>query len=341
MWRRANSGIPASAADAPLTDCLRVPAFLSALIILMNVGLANSENYPSRPIRLLVGSAPGGSADIGARLAAEALGRVLKNPIVVELRGGAGGLNAVDTYLASEPDGYTTLLAAVGSFAIIPAAKRVSYDVEKDFIPIGTVWRSAQVLTVNSVAGAGTLSDFIADARRRPSTLTIGSAGVGTLTHLTIELLKHEAGVDVIHVPFRGSGAALPAIIGGQINALVSDIGVVLPHVNAGDLRALAVAAEQRAPALPEVPTMGEVGLAGVTGEIWFGIVVSAKTPAPIVKRLQDALAAAHEDPIYKEKLAHQYASAGAPGPEPFARLIKAEAAKWRSVVSAARIKFD
>jgi tripartite-type tricarboxylate transporter receptor subunit TctC len=303
--------------------------------------VAKAETYPSRPIRLLVGSAPGGAADTSARLAADALGRALGNPVVVELRGGAGGLSAVESFLASEPDGYTILLAAVGSFTIIPAAKRVSYDAENDFVPLGIVWRSAQALTVGAATGASTLAEFISTAKTHPATLTIGSAGVGTLTHVTIELFKREASISVIHVPFRGTGAALPSVAGGQLDALFADVGVVAPQVDAGTLRALAVASEQRNAALPKVPTMGEAGLPGVTGEVWFGLVASAKTPASIVRRLQDAVAIAHEDPAYKEKLALQHASAGESGPEPLARLIRTEAAKWRKVVAASGIRLD
>jgi tripartite-type tricarboxylate transporter receptor subunit TctC len=289
---------------------------------------------------VFVGSAAGGAADTSARLAAEALSKVLDNPVIVELHGGAGGLNAVEAFLATEPDGYTILLAAVGSFAIIPAAKRVSYDVERDFVPLGAVWRSAQALAVPST-GARALADFIAGAKARPGRMTIGSAGVGTLPHLTIELLKREADIDVIHVPFRGTGAALPAVIGGQLDGLFIDAGVIAPQVNAGMLRALAVASDQRSVALPDVPTTQELGLPGVAGDIWFGLVTSAKTPPHVIARLQVAVAAIHADPAYKKKLASQQASAGEVGPQAFAHLIASEAAKWRTVVSAAAIRFD
>jgi tripartite-type tricarboxylate transporter receptor subunit TctC len=317
------------------------PASLAVLIFLAISGGGRGENYPSRPIRVLVGSVPGGAADIGARLAADALGRALGTPVVVEDRAGAGGLNAAEAYLAGEPDGYTILLAAVGSFTIIPAMKRVSYDAEKDFIPLGIVWQSGQVMIVQSASGADSLARFIAHAKARPATLTVGSAGVGTLTHLTLELLKREAAIDVIHIPFRGAGDALPAIIGGQIDALISDVNVIAPHVNAGTVRALAVAAAQRDSALPDVPTMGEAGFPGVIGEIWFGYVVSAKTQPAIVKRLQDALAATRDDPDYRAKLARQRVSAGEPGPDALARLIRTEAVKWRAVVTAAGLQSD
>src|SRR5262249_13166391 len=142
-----------------------------------------------------------------------------------------------------------------------PAAKRVSYDAEKDFVALGTVWRSEQTLVVRATTGPRTLAEFVARAKAHPATMTIGSAGVGTVTHLTIELLKREADINVIHVPFRGTGAALPAVLGGQIDGLFVDVGVISPHVNAGALRALAVASNNRASALPDVPTMAEAGL--------------------------------------------------------------------------------
>jgi tripartite-type tricarboxylate transporter receptor subunit TctC len=316
-------------------------AGLAALAVLAATGVIGAEGYPSRAIRVLVASAPGSAPDIGARFAAEALGRVLDKPVFVENRGGGGGLSATETYLTGEPDGYTILVAAVGTFAITPAVKRVSYDVEKDFVPLGTIWRSATVLAVRSDSGARTLARFIADAKARPAIVTVGSAGVGTVTHLTIELLRREAGIDVIHVPFRGTGEALSAFIGGQIDAMFGDVQVIAPQVNAGTVRALAVAAPQRVSVLPDVPTAGEAGLPGVIGENWFGFVVSAKTPPAIVKRLQEALAATRDDPSYKEKLARQHVSAGEPGPEPFARLIRADAAKWRAIIGAAGIKLD
>ena len=300
---------------------------------------ARAEDYPNRPIRVIVPTGAGGAADIGARLAAEALGRVLGTTVVVENR--RNGLSAIETYLAGEPDGYTILVAAVGLFAITPAAKQVSYNVERDFIPIGTIWRSNHMLAVRPSLGVRTLADFVAAAKARPAGISIGSTGVGTPSHLTIELLKREAGIDVIHVPFRGSGESLPALVSGQIDALVGDVQVVAPQIEAGTGSGIAVAATHRAPSLPEVPTMGEAGLPGVVAETWFGFVVSAKTPPAIVKRLQAALVAAHEDPTYLQRLARQGVSAGEPGPEAFAKLMKADIAKWRPIVVAAGIRMD
>ncbi|HEY2134945.1 MAG TPA: tripartite tricarboxylate transporter substrate binding protein [Xanthobacteraceae bacterium] len=318
-------------------------ALVAALFLFAGIGTApaDADDYPNRAIRVVVPYAAGGPSDTGARLAAEALSRVLSKPVIVENRGGGGGLNATEAYLATEPDGYTILVGAIGPFTIMPAAKHVAYDVEKDFIPLGTVWRSAQVLAVRRDLGVSTVADFVAKAKQNPGTLTIASAGVGAVTHLAIELLKREAGIDVIHVPFRSTGETLPSLMGGQIDALFGDAPILAPQVHAGKIQALAVAAPKRALALPEIPTMGEAGLPGVIAESWYGFVVSAKTPPAIVQRLQQALATAQDDPTYKENLARQGASAGDHGPAPFAQLITTDAAKWRAIVTAAGIRLD
>jgi tripartite-type tricarboxylate transporter receptor subunit TctC len=171
--------------------------------------------------------------------------------------------------------------------------------------------------------------------------MTIGSAGVGTVTHLGIELLKREADIEVIHVPFRSTSENLSALLGGQIDALFGDVQLLGMAVRSGNIRALAVAVPQRVPDLAEIPTMAEAGLPGVVGETWFGFLVSAKTPVPIVRRLQDALAATHDDPVYRAKLASQRVSAGEPGPEPFARLLETEVARSRAIIAAAGIRLE
>lgn len=316
-------------------------ALLVALASLAAMASAMADEFPSHAIRVIEPYAAGGPSDTGARLAAEALSRVLKQPVVVENRGGGGGLNATESYLSAEPDGYTILVGSIGPFTIIPAAKHVSYDVGKDFIPLGTVWRSALLLAVRKSLGINTVGEFVAYAKAHPGAATIGSAGVGSVTHLAIELLKREAGIDVIHVPFRSTGETMPALIGGQIDALFGDAPIVAPQVKGDKIAGLAVAARERSPALPDVPTMGEDGLPGVIAESWFGFVVSAKTPPAIVKRLQDALVTAQKDPEYQEKLARQGASAGERGPKAFAELIRTDAAKWRAIVTTAGIRLD
>jgi tripartite-type tricarboxylate transporter receptor subunit TctC len=312
---------------------------IAVLVTFASIAVAAADDYPSRPIRVLVPAGVGGPTDVGARLAADALSRVLGSPVFVENR--SGRVNVIESFLAGEPDGYTILVATTGTLTIIPAAKHVPYDVEKDFVPLGTIWRTASALEVRASLGVRTLAEFIAAAKARPAVITIGSAGVGTPAHLTIELLKREAGIDVIHVPFRSAGESLTAVVGGQVDGLFGDVQIIASQLKAGTVRALAVTGPRRASALPDVPTMSEAGLPGVVSEPWFGYVVSAKTPPAIVKRLQAALAATHDDPVYRESLARMGASAGEPGPEAFARLIRADIARWRAVVTAAGIKLD
>jgi tripartite-type tricarboxylate transporter receptor subunit TctC len=292
-------------------------------------------------VRIVVPYAAGGPSDTGTRLAAEPLAHELGKPVVVENRGGGGGLNATEAYFKTEADGYTILVGSIGPFTIIPAFKQVGYDVEKDVVPLSTVWRSAQVLAVRPGLGVKSVAEFVAYAKANPNKLTIGSAGIGAVTHLAIEVLKREAGIELIHVPFRSTSESLPQLMGGQIDALFGDGPIIAPQVNAGNIVALAVAGPARGRALPNVPTMTEAGFPTVEAESWFGLVVSAKTPAPIVARLQSAIVTAQKDPAYLEKLAKQGASAGEPGPESFAKLIKKDAAKWRTIIKAANIKPD
>jgi tripartite-type tricarboxylate transporter receptor subunit TctC len=210
--------------------------WLALLLVGAAVAAARAEDFPSRPIRVLVPAAAGGPTDVGARLAAEALGRVLAVPVYVENRNGR--INVFESYLAGEADGYSILVASTGTLTIIPAARQVPYDVERDFVPLGTVWRTASALEVRTGLGVRTLAEFVALAKARPGTVTIGSSGVGTPAHLTIELLKREAGIDVIHVPFRSAGQSLSAVLGGQVDALIGDVRIVASQLKAGTVLA-------------------------------------------------------------------------------------------------------
>jgi tripartite-type tricarboxylate transporter receptor subunit TctC len=305
-----------------------------------------AQEFPSRPLRIIVPYAAGGPSDTGARLVAEPLGRELGRPVVVENRGGGGGLNATDVYLNSEQDGHTILVGSIGPLTIIPALKPVPYDVARDVVPLATVWRSAQVLAVRPNLGANglgvrSMAEFVAYAKAHPSKVTIGSAGIGAVTHLAIELTKREAAIDLVHVPFRSTSESLPQLLGGQIDALFGDGPIIAPQVRAGNIVALAVAGRKRGLALPQVVTMTEAGYPGIEAESWFGLVVSSKVPAPVVARLQAAVLAAQRDPAYLEALAKQGASAGEPGSDSFAALIKADTAKWKAVIAAAGIKAE
>jgi len=185
------------------------------------------------------------------------------------------------------------------------------------------------------------MAEFIAYAKANPNKVTVGSAGIGAVTHLALELTKHEAGIDLVHIPFRSTSESLPQLVGGQIDALFGDGPIIAPQVRSGNIVAIAVAGPKRGLALPEVMTMAEADYPGIESESWFGLVVSSKVPAPVIQRLQAAVVAAQKDPAYLESLAKQGASAGEPGPESFAALIKKDAAKWKTVITAANIKAE
>jgi tripartite-type tricarboxylate transporter receptor subunit TctC len=302
---------------------------------------AATEEFPTRAIRVVVPYAAGGPSDTGARLMAEPLSRELGQPVIVENQGGGGGLNATESYAKYAADGYTILLGAIGPLTIIPAAEKVSYDPLHDFAPLGLVWTSPLTLAVRPTLGVKTLKDFVAYAKADPGKATIGSAGVGSITHLAIELFKHQAGLDLNHIPFRSTSESLPALMGGQIDALFGDTPIIAGQINSGQILGIAVAAKQREAAIPSVPTMAEGGQPNVEAASWFGFVVSSHTPPAIVKRLQDAMTAAQKDPVYVATLAKLGARFGEPGPKAYADLIEADAVKWKAVIDVAGIKLN
>ena len=316
-------------------------ALLATLVLLSTIGASAAQDFPSRAVRILVPYSAGGTSDTASRLVAEPLSRQFGQPVYIENRGGAGGLSATEAFFNMPADGYTLLVGAAGPFAVIPPTRPVSYSVERDVLPLGTIWRSPQLFAVSPRLGVTTMAEFVARARANPGTLTVGSAGVGALTHLSLELLKREARLDLIHVPFRSAGGTLPALLGDQINATFSDVSLLKSYVQAGKVTPLAIASPQRSPLLPELVTMAEVGLPGIEAENWYGLVVSARTPSAIVARLRAALLATHDDPAYRESLVKQGTSAGEPGAESFDKLIRQEVARWKPIVTAPGFKIE
>lgn len=302
---------------------------------------AAAEDFPSRPVRIVVPYSAGGTSDTAARLVADPLGRHLGQTVVVENRGGAGGLTGTEAFFTMPVDGHTLLLAGAGPFAIIPPTRKVSYSVEHDIVPLGTIWRSPQLFAVNPQRGWRTMAEFLGYARANPGKALLGSAGIGALTHLSIELLKREAKIEVTHVPYRSTGGTLPALIGGHIDATFGDVSVLASSIEAGIVSALAIAAPRRSPLLADLITMGEAGLPGVQAENWFGLVAHAQTPAPVIARLRAAMLATQNDPAYRESLAKQGTSAGEPGFWSFDKLIQAEVARWKPVVTAPGFKIE
>lgn len=313
---------------------------IAGTVAAASIAAAAADDFPSRPIRILVPYTAGGPSDIGTRMMADALSRHLGQPVFIDNKGGAAGLIGTEAFLSTPPDGYTLLVAAIGPFAIIPAAEPVPYDPVKDFVPLALVWQSSQVLVVNPKLGIQNLADFVARAKANPGKVTIGSAGIGSITHMSIELLQQQAGISLVHVPFRSTGGSLPAVLGGQIDAAFADVTLIGEFVKSGALTAVAITAPERSPLLPDLPTTAEGGLPGVDTQNWFGLAASAKTPPDILDRLEAGAAAALADKAYRDNVARQgLTMKNWDGPS-FRKLVKDQVEKWRPIVKAAHIEF-
>lgn len=318
--------------------------FIGALLVVIGFAAAtagtHADQFPTRPVRILVPYAAAGPSDVGARLVAEPLGRHLGQSVYVENRGGAGGLTGTEMVINGVHDGYTLLLGAVGPLVFMPAAKAARFDVKRDLVPLGSIWRSPQVLVVNPTLGVKTIAEFVAYAKNNPGKLTFASAGLGTLTHMAGELLKREAGIDLVHVPYRSSGAALPDLLSGRVHAICSDITLMAPQIHSGALVPLAVTSLERSPLLTNVPTMIEAGLPRVQTDLWYGLLAPGRTPTPIVEKLKAALEDSLHDPAFRQGLAKQGATVGEPGAAAFGKLIDAETQRWTPIVQEIGLKF-
>jgi tripartite-type tricarboxylate transporter receptor subunit TctC len=313
---------------------------MAALAASVFAGPVAANEYPTRPIRLLVPYAAGGPSDAAARLLMQPFGNNLGTTVFVENRGGAGGLTGTEQVVQGSHDGYTIVLGAVGPLVFIPVSRQINYNVKSDLIPLGTIWQSPLVLVVNPKRGFKTVADFIAYAKANPGKLTVSSAGVGTNTHMASELFKREAKIDLLHVPYRGTGAAMPDLLSGQIDATISDVTVMAPHIREGKLVALAVTAQERSALLPEVPTMAEAGLPGARTENWYGLLAPGKTPPAAVAKLRSALDAAIKAQSFRDGLAKQGATIRDTGADAFGKLIDDETARWAPIIKEAGIKF-
>jgi tripartite-type tricarboxylate transporter receptor subunit TctC len=308
-------------------------------LVCFGVQCAFAQAYPSRPIRLVVASSPGGASDILARLLGQKLSEELAQQVVVDNRGGASGVIGTDIAAKATPDGYT-LLIIQPSLTINPSMiRKLPYDATRDFTPVSLVVDAAQLLTVNAAVPAKSVKELIALAKAKPGQIMFGSPGVGTSPHLTAELFKLQAGVDMQQVLFKGSGPAYVSLISGEISAMFATVLSQMPHVKTGKIRALGVTTLKRVAAMPDVPTIAESALPGFETSQWFGILGPAGMPRPIVNRLYEALTRASNTPEVKNRLAAQGVDVVNRKPEEFAAVIKREIAQWAKVIKAAGIK--
>lgn len=301
------------------------------------------DRFSAQPIRLIVPFAAGGPADIVARLIAEPLKDRLGQVVVVDNRGGAGGVIGVDGVAKAEPNGATLGLGGTGALSVLPnLMPKMPYEVRRDIRPISVIAVIPQVLAVHAGLPARTAAELVALARSRPGTLNYASSGNGTSPHLAAELfLKQAGGLRVAHVPYRGAGPALTDLVAGHVQMMIADLPVMLPQLQAGTIRAIGVTSAERSPVLPDVPTIAEGGVPGVVSETYYGLIAPAGLSPDRVKALHAAAVAAAADPTVRARLTEQGARVVGNSPEEFAGYIAAESKKWGELIAAAQIKWD
>jgi tripartite-type tricarboxylate transporter receptor subunit TctC len=295
---------------------------------------APAQTYPDKPIRLVVPFPAGGTTDILARAVGQKLGEHLGQQVVVDNKPGAGGNIGSDIVAKSAPDGYTLVMGTVGTHAINASLyKKMPYDHIKDFVPVSLVALVPNILVAHPSVPVNSVKDLIAYAKANPGKLNFASSGNGTSIHLSGELFKTAAGVEMTHVPYKGSAPAVTDLLGGQVQLMFDNMPSALPHVKAGKLKALGVTTAKRFPAAPDIPTIAEAGVPGYEASSWFGVLAPAGTPKEIVNKLSSEIAKILQTPEIKERLLSQGAEPVGNTPDQFAAFIKAETAKWAKVV--------
>jgi tripartite-type tricarboxylate transporter receptor subunit TctC len=318
----------------------RAFAVLAALLLSAWTVAASAQSYPSRPIRLIVPFPPGGSNDIVARVIGQQLGERLGRPLVVDNRGGAGGLIGTETAVNALPDGYTLLIISV-AYAYSPALYKLPYDPIKAVAPVAQLGTGPNSLVVHPGVPAKSVKELIALAKARPGQLNYATAGIGTFQHMSSELFRIMSGVDIVHIPYKGGGPATLAVIAGQAQISIGSLLQTLPHIRSGKLRPLATGGAKRAPALPDAPTVAEAGVPGYEANNWWGIVGPAALQPAIVKKLNAEVAAVLATPETQKWFINEGAEAVNRTPEEFRKWILAEMVKWTKVAKQAGIKAE
>lgn len=317
---------------------LLVAKSLLITLSLLAPTLAAAQDFPNRPIKLVVPFPPGGPNDIIARTVGQKMSDILKQPVVIDNRGGQGGVLGTDAVAKSKPDGYTIAISSAGALTISPSMEKVAYDTLKDLQPITLVAKVPEMLVVATNVPANNMQELIALAKSKPGKLNFASSGPGSLPHLAGELFKLTAKIDIAHVPYRGAAPAVNDLVGGQVEMVFLDLPVLLPQVNAGKLRPIAVGTTHRVPTAPNVPTTAEVGMPDLITENWYGMVAPAGTPADVVAILNKATVQAMKDPDVIAKLASQGAELEGQTPEQFRAFMDSEIKKWAKVVKDAGV---
>lgn len=323
---------------------MRVCRYVLAGVVALGCATAAiaQQPYPNKPIRLIVGFAPGGNTDTVGRVVGHKLGERLGTQVVVDNRGGASGTIGTELAAHATPDGYTLTMGTTTTHAIAVAAfSKLRYDPVTDFAPIALVASAPYLLVVHSSVPARSLKEFVALVKSQPGKLNYGSAGAATTTHLVIVTLVMRAGLDMVHIPFKGTGPATAALLAGEVQVLFGSVPPLLPHVGAGRVRALAISSGKRSQALPEVPTVAESGYPGFDMALWLGFFAPNGTPPAVIKRLESALVEIVQSPETKELLTRQGVEPYSMGSAGLAKLVKAEIENYKSVFKTAGIKMQ
>jgi tripartite-type tricarboxylate transporter receptor subunit TctC len=312
-----------------------------AFAVLLAAASAYAQTYPSRPVHLIVGFPPGGGVDINARLLAPKLSEYLGQQVVVENKPGASTNIANEFVARSAPDGHTLLINTAALAINMSLFQNLRFDALRDFAPVSLFSESPNVMVVNAKLEAQNVKEFIAAARGAPGRLNDSSAGVGTTQHLAAELFKLRTGTFIVHIPYKGSAPSLTALIAGEVQMSFANVPAIQGHVKSGRLRALATAAAQRDPQLPDVPTMQEAGLDGVEVSVWYGVLAPAKTPPEIVRKLADGIVRATRDPEVRRRMLDQGAMPVGSTPEDFGMILREVVARWAEVVRVSGARAD
>jgi len=313
-----------------------------ALVLALAAGTAAAQGYPTKPIRLVVPFAPGGSSSIVARSFAAEMSKALGQEMYIENKGGGGGNVAMADVAHAEPDGYTLIIGHVGSLAMTPyIEKNLGYDVNKDFTAVSLLAKVPSIFVVHESVPAKNLREFVALARREPGKLNYGSAGNGSAGHLAMEYLKLVTGIDIQHVPYKGTGPNLIDLVAGRTQATSAGTPPLMPHVKSGKLRVIAVGTPARLASLPDVPTVAEQGYPGFETSQWYGLNAPAKTPPAIIKRLADEAAKTAKSSTLLQRFAAEDAEAVGSSPQEYAQFIAKEQARWKDVIERAGVKAD
>ena len=321
--------------------CVRL-ALTAGFVLGLASERASAQEYPARPVRMIVPFTPGGGVDLIGRTVAQRLADTWKQPVVVDNRGGGGGNIGTDMVAKAPADGYTLLMGYVGNLAINPFLyTKLPYDPVRDFAPVTLTATAPNVLVVHPSVSASSAKELVALARSRPGALSYASAGNGTVGHMVAELFKTATATQIVHIPYKGNGAAITDVLAGQVQLMFGAPGAVLPHVKVNRLKPIAVASATRPPALASIPTFAEAGYPEIEAAAWYGVLTTAGTPPAVIDKLNREIVRIMHSPEVKELLSVHGYDVSTGSPQDFARLIRADLAKWEKVVKASGAKVD